>query len=398
MKTEKEVSKMFLINGKYLDQDFRLAAGDVEIDGGRILRAGKDLARKPEDIAVDMAGYTIVPGFVDVHIHGCAGVDVCDGTPEAIREMSRFLLARGVTSFCPTTMTVERETIEQALLAAKACMDEPTPDGSKVAGVNMEGPFISKERKGAQNEADIVAPDFQMFREMFDLCGGIVRLVDVAPEQPGGEDFVKKAKELCTVSIAHTVSGYDEAKAAFDWGVTHATHLFNAMSGLHHRNPGVVGAVLDDGRVRGELICDGQHIHPAVLRTAFALLGDRSLIVSDSMRANGMPEGTAFDLGGQMVTVRGGKATLEDGTIAGSVTNLHQEIKNLVSFGVSFERAVKSATLIPARAIGLDGEIGSIAPGKAADLVVLDENLEIVSVLVSHGKSTQMLTFGGEAE
>ena len=381
---------MFLINGKYLDQDFRLAAGDVEIDKGRILRAGKDLSRKSEDIAVDMAGYTIVPGFVDVHIHGCAGVDACDGAPEAIREMSRFLLPHGVTSFCPTTMTVGRRVIESALLAAKACMDEPVPDGAKVAGVNMEGPFISKERKGAQNEADIAAPDFQMF----DLCGGIVRLVDVAPEQPGGEEFVKRAKELCTVSIAHTVSGYEQAKEAFDWGVTHATHLFNAMSGLHHRDPGVVGAVLDDSRVRGELICDGQHIHPAVLRTAFALLGDRALIVSDSMRANGMPEGTAFDLGGQMVTVRGGKATLQDGTIAGSVTNLHQEVKNLVSYGVPFERAVKSATLIPARAIGLEEEIGSIEPGKAADLVVLDENLEIVSVLVSHGADTQMLTFG----
>ena len=325
---------MLLIHANYLDEDFRLVQGDIEIEDGKILRVGKDLPRKEEDLAVDCAGsYTVVPGFVDVHIHGCAGADTCDATREALEAMAAFLLAHGVTSFCPTTMTTSRETIQAALLAAKDMMDHPMEGGARVVG-----------------------------------------------EQPGGLDFVEKASQLCTVSIAHTTADYDQAKAAFDKGVTHATHLFNAMSGLHHRKPGVVGAVFDDSRVRGELICDGFHIHPAVLRAAFRLLGDRALIVSDSMRANGMPEGEAFDLGGQMVTVHQGKALLPDGTIAGSVTNLHQEIKNLVSFGVPFEQAVKAATLLPARAIGLDGEIGSIAPGKRADLVVLDENLDIAAV------------------
>ncbi len=384
---------MYLINAKYLDKDFRLAEGDIQVEEGKIVRTGPALPRKPEETAVDCAGYTIVPGFVDVHIHGCDGADTCDGTPEALHTMARFLLAHGVTSFCPTTMTTGRKVIEKALLAAKDLHDTPLEDGAKVVGVNMEGPFISKERKGAQKEEDIVAPNFPLFQELFDLSGGLVKLVDIAPEQPGGEEFVKKARELCTVSIAHTTANYDQAKEAFDWGVTHATHLFNAMNGLHHRDPGVVGAVFDDGRVRAELICDGQHIHPAVLRTAFQALGDRALIVSDSMRANGMPEGAAFDLGGQMVTVTGGKATLADGTIAGSVSNLHQEVKNLVSWGVPFQQAVKSASLIPARAIGLDGEIGSIEPGKAADLVVLDQNLDIASVWVSQGGETKMLAF-----
>ena len=372
---------MLLIHAKYLDEDFRLVQGDIEIEGGKILRVGKDLPRKEEDLAVDCAGsYTVVPGFVDVHIHGCAGADTCDATREALEAMAAFLLAHGVTSFCPTTMTTSRETIQAALLAAKDMMDHPMEGGARVVGVNMEGPFIAKERKGAQKEEDILPPDFPLFQRFYEESGGIVRLVDVAPEQPGGLEFVEKASQLCTVSIAHTTADYDQAKAAFDKGVTHATHLFNAMSGLHHRKPGVVGAVFDDSRVRGELICDGFHIHPAVLRAAFRLLGDRALIVSDSMRANGMPEGEAFDLGGQMVTVHQGKALLPDGTIAGSVTNLHQEIKNLVSFGVPFEQAVKAATLLPARAIGLDGEIGSIAPGKRADLVVLDENLDIAAV------------------
>lgn len=372
---------MLLIHANYLDEDFRLVQGDIEIEDGKILRVGKALPRKEEDLAVDCAGsYTVVPGFVDVHIHGCAGADTCDATREALEAMAAFLLAHGVTSFCPTTMTTSRETIQAALLAAKDMMDHPMEGGARVVGVNMEGPFIAKERKGAQKEEDILPPDFPLFQRFYEESGGIVRLVDVAPEQPGGLDFVEKASQLCTVSIAHTTADYDQAKAAFDKGVTHATHLFNAMSGLHHRKPGVVGAVFDDSRVRGELICDGFHIHPAVLRAAFRLLGDRALIVSDSMRANGMPEGEAFDLGGQMVTVHQGKALLPDGTIAGSVTNLHQEIKNLVSFGVPFEQAVKAATLLPARAIGLDGEIGSIAPGKRADLVVLDENLDIAAV------------------
>ena len=372
---------MLLIHANYLDEDFRLVQGDIEIEDGKILRVGKDLPRKEEDLAVDCAGgYTVVPGFVDVHIHGCAGADTCDATREALEAMAAFLLAHGVTSFCPTTMTTSRETIQAALLAAKDMMDHPMEGGARVVGVNMEGPFIAKERKGAQKEEDILPPDFPLFQRFYEESGGIVRLVDVAPEQPGGLEFVEKASQLCTVSIAHTTADYDQAKAAFDKGVTHSTHLFNAMSGLHHRKPGVVGAVFDDSRVRGELICDGFHIHPAVLRAAFRLLGDRALIVSDSMRANGMPEGEAFDLGGQMVTVHQGKALLPDGTIAGSVTNLHQEIKNLVSFGVPFEQAVKAATLVPARAIGLDGEIGSIAPGKRADLVVLDENLDIAAV------------------
>lgn len=370
---------MFLVNAAYLDQDFRLVRGDLEIEGGRIRQVGEKLSWSQNDLVVDCQGYTIVPGFVDVHIHGCAGADTCDGKRESIDAMAEFLLTKGVTSFCPTTMTVDREEIEAALLAAKACVDQPGP-GARVVGVNMEGPFIAAARKGAQKEEAILPPDPELFRYFQELSGGIVRLVDIAPEQPGGLAFIREVKDLCAVSIAHTTANYDQAKESFDAGITHATHLFNAMSGLHHRDPGVVGAVFDDSRVYAELICDGFHIHPAALRTAFQVLGDRALVISDSMRANGMPEGEPFDLGGQMVTVREGKATLADGTIAGSVSNLHQEVKNLVHFGIPLEQAVKAASLIPARSIGLEEEIGSIAPGKRADLVVLDEHLDIVAV------------------
>ena len=207
---------MFLINGKYLNEDFQLVQGDIEVENGRILRAGPSLSRKEEDMAVDCQGYTIVPGFIDVHIHGCAGADTGDGTRQALEDMARFLLSHGVTSFCPTTATVGRDTVKAALLAAKDVHDHPSEDGAKVAGVNMEGPFFSHERKGAQNEEFLLAPDFELFQEWYQLSGGLVRLIDLATEQPGGEDFVKRAKELCTVSIAHTTAKYEDAKAAFD--------------------------------------------------------------------------------------------------------------------------------------------------------------------------------------
>ena len=233
---------MLLIHTNYLDETFQLVQGDIEIQDGKILRVGKDLPRKEEDLAVDCGGeYTVVPGFVDVHIHGCAGADTCDGTRESLETMARFLLSHGVTSFCPTTMTTGRDVMEQALLAAKDVMEHPVEEGARVVGVNMEGPFISKERKGAQKEEDILAPDLELFRHFWEISGGLIRLVDIAPEQPGGLEFAREVSKLCTVSIAHTTADYCQAKAAFDSGITHATHLFNAMSGLNHRAPGVVG-------------------------------------------------------------------------------------------------------------------------------------------------------------
>lgn len=370
---------MFLINAKVLNADFQFVKSDLEIENGKILQVGEKLPHREEDMVVDCAGYTIVPGFVDIHIHGCVGYDCMDGTREAIEEIAQFLLTKGVTSFCPTTMTMDSASIIKAVRNAEDCRANPCA-GARVVGVNMEGPFIAEARKGAQKADYIAKPDYGFLQEVDAAGNGIVKLVDIAPEQDTEGVFVRQACKLCTVSIAHTIAGYREAKKAFDDGARHATHLFNAMTGLTHREPGVVGAVFDDDRVTAELICDGHHIHPAVLRMAFHQLGDRAVVVSDSMRANGLPEGEPFDLGGQAVTVKDGLATLADGTIAGSVANLHQEIKNLVSYGVPLEQAVKAASLIPARVIGMDHEIGSIAQGKRADLVVLDDDLQIVAV------------------
>lgn len=371
---------MLLIHGKVLGEDYRFDRLDLEIEEGRILRVGKDLPYAPEDTVIDCEGYTIVPGLVDIHIHGCAGADTCDGTREAMDAMGQYLLAHGVTSFCPTTMTVNVPTIDRALTAVREAAEHPLEDAARIVGINMEGPFIAEGRKGAQLAEHILPPDIGLLRHWMEISGGLVKLIDVAPEQPGGMAFVKAARELCHVSIAHTVADYDQAKAAFDAGVDHATHLFNAMAGLHHREPGVVGAVFDDDRVFAEMICDGLHLHPAVLRTAFRLLGDRAMVISDCMRAGGMPEGETAELGGQTVYVKNGRATLADGTLAGSVTNLLDEVRNLVRFGIPLEQAVKAASYTPARSLGLEKDIGSIAPGKRADLLVLDDELQLMGV------------------
>lgn len=370
---------MKLIGAKVLNDNFSFEQLDIEIEDKKIKRVEASMPYTSDEMVIDCSGFLIVPGFVDIHIHGCAGFDACDGTKEAIEGMAKFLVTKGVTSFCPTTMTTDKDTIAGAMSAIKAYAEHPTEGAARAVGINMEGPFISERRKGAQKADYIVKPDIAFFNEMQKTGGNLIKLVDIAPEEDE-TGFIEQVKESCTVSIAHTNTGYAGAKSAFDKGITHATHLFNAMSGLTHREPGVVGAVFDDSRITAELICDGFHIHPAVLRTAFRLLGDRAVVVSDSMRGNGLPEGDAFDLGGQAVTVKDGKALLSDGTIAGSVTNQHDEIKNLVSYGIPLETAVKAATLIPAKVIGLEHEIGSIAVNKRADLVVLDESLEIAAV------------------
>ena len=239
----------------------------------------------------------------------------------------------------------------------------------------MEGPFFSEKKKGAQNGAYLRDPDFAAFRKLYEGCGGLVRIIDVAPELPGACEFVRQAKELCTVSIAHTDADYDAARAAVEAGVTHLTHLFNAMPPLHHRKPGVIGAAAEAEQVTAELITDGQHIHPSAVRLAFRLFGpERMVIISDALRCCGMPDGE-YELGGQAVFLKGGVARLADGTIAGSATNLYDCMLRAISFGIAKEDAVRAATWNPARQIGCLDTVGSIADGKRADFVVCDENL-----------------------
>ncbi|MDO4460024.1 MAG: N-acetylglucosamine-6-phosphate deacetylase [Clostridia bacterium] len=371
---------MKLINAKILGSDFKFFKGGIEIsDDKKIVNVCENLAYSDDELVVDCDGFTIVPGFIDIHIHGSVGRDTCDGTRESLSEMAEYLLSNGITSFCPTTMTVDVDTIKNALAVAKDCMDNP-PDGAAILGVNMEGPFISPAKKGAQNEKFVIKPDIDLFKSLQKEYDGIVKLVDIAPEEDENMKFVCEAKELATLSIAHTSTDYDTAKASFDAGITHATHLFNAMTGFNHREPGVVGAVFEDERVYAELICDGKHVHPSVVKTVFNLMGDRICVISDALMLSGMPEGTEGELGKLPVRIREGRCELEDGTIAGSISNLHEELINLVSWGIPLEKAVKAMTINPARQVGCDDIVGSIEKGKRADLVILDDDLNIVGV------------------
>lgn len=369
---------MILKNGYVYGGNFEPAVADIKVCGERI-----DFIGRTDDEGIDLSGLTVIPGLIDMHIHGCAGFDTGDATPEALEAMSNCLVQRGVTSFCPTSMTLSFEELTKIFANIKDMKSKVS--GAYIHGVNMEGPYISMAKKGAQNALYVRNPDKDEFFRLYNGCDGCIKIVDIAPECEGAEDFIRNVQPVCPVSTAHTSANYDEACKAIEWGVRHTTHLYNAQSGLTHRGPGVVGAVFDNARskgVRAELICDGFHIHPAALRIAFFMLGeDNSVIISDSMKAAGYKDGV-YDLGGQAVYVKDGKALLEDGTIAASTSNVYQELKNVISYGIPVKQAIKSATINPARAIRVDKETGSLEAGKLADILVVDADWNIKLVIV----------------
>ena len=358
---------MFYKNARIFTSDFQFHMGGFEVvDGvfGEVLPA--DI---PAD-AVDLQGATVIPGLVDVHSHGNSGADFSDGDYEGLKKMAAFYAKCGVTSFAPASMTLPYDVLEKAFATARRLADEAPNGLSRLMGIQMEGPYFSYKKRGAQNADYLKEPDFEGFQALYEGCGGLVRIVDVAPELPGAAEFVAKAKALCTVSIAHTDTDYDHAKAAVDAGVTHLTHLYNAMPGIHHRNPGVIPAAVENPKVRAEIICDGYHIHPASVRLAFTMFHDRMILVSDSGRCAGLPEGSKFELGGQDAWLRDGVARLADGTIACSAANLWQCLRNVLSWNIPEEEAIRAATYNPACAIGADSKIGSIEKGKLADFIV----------------------------
>ena len=367
---------MIIKNGQVFNSLGRFIPADVELAGDRIVKvAPAGTLHGGEEI--DAAGKYVTPGFVDIHIHGAAGADFCDsvdGSDEYILAMKKYLGSQGVTSFMGTTMAFSEEILTGIFRTARPLFGSEG-GGAVLRGVNMEGPFFNKAKKGAQAEEYIIDPDWEMFQRLWEESGHNIRLVDVAPELKGAPEFVEKASKLCTVSIAHTCATYEEAREAYARGATHTTHLFNAMPAFTHRAPGVVGAA-SDYAAHVEMISDGIHLHPAVVRAVFALFGaDRVCLISDSMRACGMPNGE-YSLGGQKVFMKDGLATLEDGTIAGSATCLAECFRRAVSFGVPLETALKAATINPAQAVGLFDELGSVTAGKRADVLVLNKDLQ----------------------
>lgn len=345
--------------------------GSFRVENGRFAEI---LTTVPDEDGTDLQGRYVIPGLIDVHNHGNSGADFSDGDYDGLIKMARYLAQNGVTSFAPASMTLPYDVLEAAYKTAVQ-LKKAQPEGcAHLMGIQMEGPFFSEKKKGAQNGAYLREPDLEAFRRLYDASEGLIRIADVAAELPGAVEFTEKVSKLCTVSIAHTDCSYEDAQAVFRAGARHLTHLYNAMPGIHHRKPGPIGAGSEREDVTAELICDGQHVHPSAVRMAFKLFPGRVCLISDALRCCGMPDGQ-YTLGGQDVFLKGGIARLADGTIAGSATNLYDCMRKAVAFGIPKEQAILSATIVPAREIGRETEIGSIETGKLADFVVCDEAL-----------------------
>ncbi len=329
---------------------------------------------------IDAKGAYVAPGLVDIHIHGYVGEDTCDGDPEGLERMAKALVANGVTSFCPTTMTVAMAQIEKAFDSARTLKAKEGYHGANVLGVNCEGPFINPSKKGAQAEEHILPPDGKFIVGNAD----IIKLVTIAPEMPGALEAIKYITENSDVlvSTGHTGATFEEANAGIEAGVRHTTHLFNAMTPLMHRNPGVVGSALSHDEVSCELICDTFHVNRGLFSLVAKLKGDKLCLITDCMRAGGMPDGE-YDLGGQPVTVNGIKCLLKDGTIAGSVLRLNLAVKNVYeNTNLGIAKSFAAASLNPATAIREDGSKGSLEVGKDADIIIVNNNFDIVKTII----------------
>lgn len=372
---------MIIRNAKVYTPQHTFAVQDLVIRNGRIV---PHAMAEPGEQVIDADGLYALPGLVDIHFHGAVGHDFCDADPEGLQAIADFEASKGVLAICPATMTFSEEILNGIMDVAAAHKNER---GADLVGINMEGPYISPKKVGAQNPKYVMAADAGMFHRLNERSGGLIKLVDVAPEEPGNMDFIKEcSKEVC-ISIAHTCTDYDTAKAAFAAGANHMTHLYNAMPGINHRDPGPIIAALEDGAMV-ELITDGVHIHPAVVRFTFNTFGDDHVVlIADSMMACGLPDG-AYSLGGQAVTVRGPRATLTEhpDTIAGSATCLYDCMRHAVlQMGVPLESAVRAASENPARCIGIEVDYGSLAEGRIGNVILADADLNIRTV-IRHGE------------
>ncbi len=370
-----------LTNGIVLSQGKWLTGLNLILSKGKIIDIVPD-SRDIEGSITDLGGLRVVPGFIDIHVHGGSGSDTMDGTFEAIGTLAGFAAAHGTTSILPTTMSCPLPEIRHSAENVYRYMQEKRT-GANILGLHLEGPFLNPEAKGAHPEANLLPPSIKAFQEMVGEAASVVRLVTLAPETNGAKELVVYLKDLgITASIGHTTGNYDQASSAVQMGMTHTCHFYNAMTPLKHRDPGTVGAVLDNDISTIELIADLIHVHPAALRLAVKTKGpDKTVLITDAMAAAGLGDGD-YTLGGLTVYVRNGEARLHDGTLAGSTLTQDRALLNMVASGVSVEDTIMMLTETPARVIGVHHQKGKIQPGFDADLALLDEDLEVRGVYV----------------
>lgn len=368
-----------IVNGKIILPD--------SIVEGRALLFDEKIAGLSETVPegaeiIDAKGRYVAPGLVDIHIHGYLGEDTSDGSVEGIRKMAEGIVKNGVTAWLPTTMTVSYDDLRRAFDAVRVLMDKKNnPKGAQIMGVHAEGPFINPSKKGAQAVEYIRPADAPFLIENSD----VIRIVTIAPEMPGALDCIREVTEKTSilVSMGHTAANYETAKAGIEAGVRHATHLFNAMTPLNHRDPGVVGASLADDRVSTELIADTFHISPDLFGLVAKVKGDNLILITDCTRAGGLEDGE-YTLGGQPIFVKGIECRLADGTIAGSVLKLNNAIRNMRDHtSLPLEQIVRMASINAARCIGLDKTKGSLEAGKDADIILADENFAVSETIIA---------------
>jgi len=370
---------MLIKNGVVFCDDGIFRKQDIATQNDTIAAIGENLPHSDGE-CIDAQGAYITPGLVDIHTHGAMGADFGDGTKEATETIARFLLKNGITSFLGTTMSLPESQLSAICKTAAPMVNATHTDMATMRGIHLEGPFFSQEKRGAQNAEYIIKPDIKMFMRLYEASKETVKLIAAAPELENCFEFIKAVAPTCKVSLAHSTADYKTAYEAFSLGADHVTHLYNGMNPYNHRDPGIIGAAYDS-KAYVEIISDGVHLHPSVVRATFELFGDDKVcLISDSMRACGLADGQ-YDLGGQLVTVVGSSATIDSGSLAGSVTNLADCMRNAVNFGVPLEKALKAATINPAKSTGLDKKIGSLTVGKRADILVLEKDLAIKQII-----------------
>ena len=378
---------MIIRNAEIYRENHRFEPGDLIIRGGRIRSGSSSIFPESGEEIIDASGLLAIPGLVDIHLHGAMGQDFSEGSPEGLIRIARYEAEHGVLAVCPAAMTLPEEKLEKVMDSAASFRylqetgeSEPAAD---LVGIRLEGPFLNREKAGAQDPRYILPPDPDLFLRLQARCGGLIRICDLAPEEPGALEFIQEMKDRVRISLAHTTADYETAKTAFSLGAKQLTHLFNAMPGISHRSPGPIAAAADCS-ADAELISDGVHIHPAVVRLAFRIFGPEHIIlISDSMEGTGLSDGT-YRLGGQDVCVSGPRAVLSahPEVIAGSVTNLYDCMKTAVKkCGIPLEQAVRAASENPARAIGLERDYGSLQPGVFGNLILIDRALTPVLII-----------------